>query len=160
MDNYNYDDNDDTRKTEAQSQSDPSGQPPIEPSMNPPQYNGYQQNYYQQNGQQFMYQMPTRKKDGLAIASLIFGILALLAGMTVWFGIIFAVVSIVCAIISKINYGYWDAKAVAGLSLGISGLVLALLMFFMVLNMLQNPEFVEQMNEIMQQYEQQYQQFQ
>ena len=108
MDDYNYDENDNTINQQPQQTPPPMQQP--------------QQPFYQMPPQ--MQPVPPRPKNGFATASLVFGILAAPGCMTVWFGIIF--------------------------------LILSLLLFWMVLVMLQNPEFMEQMNSIMQQYQQEY----
>ena len=140
MDDYNYDENDNTINQQPQQTPPPMQQP--------------QQPFYQMPPQ--MQPVPPRPKNGFATASLVFGILAAPGCMTVWFGIIFAVIAIVFAIISRINVGHFDGKSTAGLTLGMIFLILSLLLFWMVLVMLQNPEFMEQMNSIMQQYQQEY----
>jgi hypothetical protein len=85
---------------------------------------------------------------------MVFGILAMISGMTVWFGILFGVMAVVLGILSKVNHGYWDGRAIAGLALGIAGLVISLLMFFLALSMMSNPEFMQQMNDMLEQYQQ------
>ena len=134
MDEYNYDENDNTINQQPQ-------QTP--PQQTPPQMQQPQQPFYQMPPQ--MQPVPPKPKNGFGTASLVFGILAIPGCMTVWFGII-----------SRINIGHFDGKATAGLTLGIIFLILSLLLFWMVLVMLQNPEFMEQMNSIMQQYQQEY----
>ena len=163
MDNYNYDENDDTIKqqmSENQGNVEDSGQPEtggIQYRQMPP--GPYQTPYQQMPQQQYQppyRQMPPKQKNSFATASLVFGILAVLGTSTIWFGIIFSVAAIVCSIISKINTGKFDGKALAGLALGIVFLIFTLMLFFMVLTILQNPELLEQLQEMMQEYEQHY----
>ncbi|MGN0407595.1 MAG: DUF4190 domain-containing protein [Bacteroides sp.] len=183
MDNYNYDENDDTirqQMSENQGNVEDSGQPETggmqyqqtpqqqyqapyqqmpQQQYQPPYQQMPQQQYqppYQQMPQQQYRQMPPKQKNSFATASLVFGILAALGTSTVWFGIIFSVAAIVCSIISKINTGKFDGKAIAGLALGIVFLIFTLMLFFMVLTILQNPELLEQLQEMMQEYEQHY----
>ena len=175
MDNYNYDENDDTIKqqmSENQGNVEDSGQPetggmqyqqtPQQPYQAPYQQmpqQQYQPPYQQMPQQQYQppyQQMPPKQKNSFATASLVFGILAVLGTSTIWFGIIFSVAAIVCSIISKINTGKFDGKALAGLALGIVFLIFTLMLFFMVLTILQNPELLEQLQEMMQEYEQLY----
>lgn len=163
MDNYNYDENDDTIKqqmSENQGNVEDSGQPEtggMQYQQTPQQ--PYQAPYQQMPQQQYQppyRQMPPKQKNSFATASLVFGILAVLGTSTIWFGIIFSVAAIVCSIISKINTGKFDGKALAGLALGIVFLIFTLMLFFMVLTILQNPELLEQLQEMMQEYEQLY----
>lgn len=163
MDNYNYDENDDTIKqqmSENQGNVEDSGQPEtggMQYQQTPQQ--PYQAPYQQMPQQQYQppyQQMPPKQKNSFATASLVFGILAVLGTSTIWFGIIFSVAAIVCSIISKINTGKFDGKALAGLALGIVFLIFTLMLFFMVLTILQNPELLEQLQEMMQEYEQHY----
>ncbi|MDD6796701.1 MAG: DUF4190 domain-containing protein [Clostridia bacterium] len=163
MDNYNYDENDDTIKqqmSENQGNVEDSGQPEtggMQYQQTPQQ--PYQAPYQQMPQQQYQppyQQMPPKQKNSFATASLVFGILAVLGTSTIWFGIIFSVAAIVCSIISKINTGKFDGKALAGLALGIVFLIFTLMLFFMVLTILQNPELLEQLQEMMQEYEQLY----
>lgn len=161
MDDYNYDENDNTIKQqtpqqqESQQESQQAPQQQVPPQMSQQQTPPYmQQQFYHMPPQ--MQPAHPQPKNGFGTASLVFGILAIPGCMTVWFGIIFAVMAIVFAIISRINMGRFDGKTTAGLTLGILFLILSLLLFWMVLVMLQNPEFMEQMNSIMQQYQQEY----
>lgn len=163
MDNYNYGENDDTIKqqmSENQGNVEDSGQPEtggMQYQQTPQQ--PYQAPYQQMPQQQYQppyQQMPPKQKNSFATASLVFGILAVLGTSTIWFGIIFSVAAIVCSIISKINTGKFDGKALAGLALGIVFLIFTLMLFFMVLTILQNPELLEQLQEMMQEYEQLY----
>jgi len=111
-------------------------------------------NYNENDGGQSYTPAP---KNGFGTAALLFGISALFGSMTIWFGIIFGIAAIVCAAISRVNIGRFDAKSGAGLVLGIIFLIMSLLLFYMVLQLIQNPELLEQLNEMMQQYEIEYQ---
>lgn len=178
MDNYNYDENDnnlpetDEQHVSAQNNQDPYGtQQYAQNNQNPYQTQQHEQNIcYNGNGynngfnQQYgaygqvnpnYYAVP-RKKNPFGTASLVFGLLAMPGCYTVWFGIIFSIAAIVCAIISRINYGKFEGKSIAGLILGIMFLLFSLLLFFMVIMILENPELMEEFNRIMEEYEEYY----
>lgn len=65
-----------------------------------------------------------QKTHAFAIVSLITGIVSLICCCTGYFGIPFAVLSIVFAIVSRRHLGYFDSMTVVGLVLGIIGLII------------------------------------
>lgn len=93
-----------------------------------------------------------KNTDNLGLASLIFGILAVPALLTLWFGVIFAVAAIVLAILSRLNNGKFEGKAAAGLTIGIIILVIALMIFIAFLQLVSNPESVRQLIDYMREY--------
>lgn len=93
-----------------------------------------------------------KNTDNLGLASLIFGILAVPALITMWFGVIFAVAAIVLAILSRLNNGKFEGKAAAGLTIGIIILVIALMIFIAFLQMVSNPESIKQLVDYMREY--------
>ena len=58
-----------------------------------------------------------------SIVSLILSVISLLYGLSGFVGMVFGVAAIVFAIISRVHLGYFDAKSVIGLILGIVGIV-------------------------------------
>ncbi len=98
----------------------------------------------------------TPYKNRFATASIIFGILAIPASLTIWFGIIFSSAAITCAIVSKVNSGIFDGKAIAGLILGILFLLFTLSLFHMALAIIQDPEMMQQFNDMLEKYQQDY----
>jgi hypothetical protein len=111
---------------------------------NPYQNNPYQQPYYQQQ--------PV-KKDKLGFYSLIFAIIGCVFCMVYYVAIPCCVSAIVLAVLSRSRLGRFEGKAVAGLCLAISGLVLTLLCFVMMISMLQNPDLVNFMESYMNSYQ-------
>lgn len=101
-----------------------------------------------------MYRQPVliKKNDTFATISVIFGILSIFTVTTVWFSIIFSIIAIVCAIVSRVNAGRFEGRAIAGLALGIVFLIISLLIFFVALAMIQDPEFLEEINRMLEEY--------
>lgn len=88
------------------------------------------------------------RKDKIASASLICGILAIPGTLTVWFGIIFGISAITLSIISRLNNGKFRGNAAAGLTLGLVFVVISFMLFASMLQMLNDPEIVKSMNEL------------
>lgn len=107
---------------------------------------------YWQNGQP--YGQPPRRRNNLALASMIFGIFSLLTSCIPFIQFPLAVVSIVLVILSKKKQPL-DGFAIAGLVMGIISVVISILMtiywgyFFTLMN---DPEWIDMYNEIMQRY--------
>lgn len=98
------------------------------------------------------------KKTPLATASLIFAILSIFGSLTIWFGIMFSFAAIVLAILARVNYNSFNFKSLTGLIIGIMFFIFSMLMFFTMLSMLKNPEYVNMINEMLNQYYEQYEQ--
>ena len=96
--------------------------------------NGNNNNNYNNNGS------TQQRKDKIATASLICGILAIPGAFTVWLGVIFGIAAIALAIISRLNKGKFEGGAVAGITLGIVFVIISLMLFSVVLKMLSNPD--------------------
>ncbi len=98
----------------------PGGNPPPGNNQPPGGYGGY--------GQQPGYP-PAKQGSGLAIAALVVGILAVLSGITVLGGILLGLVAIVLGAIAsskaKKGTGGGRGMAIAGIVLGVLGLVIA-----------------------------------
>lgn len=63
------------------------------------------------------------RNRGFAIASMILGIFSILCCCFTYIGLIIGVLSIVFAVVSRVRMGYFDGMAIAGLVLGIIGVV-------------------------------------
>ncbi len=88
---------------------------------------------------------PEKRRNPLAIASLITGILSLLCIVVPYFGLPLAIAGIVTAILSRHQGGanYMSGMAVAGLVLSIVGLVMCAFLMIMIVYMVLNPEYLE-----------------
>ncbi len=62
-------------------------------------------------------------KRGFAVASLVLGILSIVCCCLSYAGFVMALLAVIFAVVSKTKMGYFDPLAVAGLVLGIIGLV-------------------------------------
>ena len=93
--------------------------------------------YYDENGnrssyspEDYAYKTVMRggrpKTMGWSLASLILGIASVSSGLFGWSGVIFGILAIVFSLLAKRNLGYFDGMAVAGIVLGIFGLVFAI----------------------------------
>ncbi|MBP3583035.1 MAG: DUF4190 domain-containing protein [Clostridia bacterium] len=94
--------------------------------------NGWQNNNQQnnQNGD-FIYKqiMEDKQKNRIwSVGSLVIGIFSVLCCCFEWPGLIFGVLAIVFAILSRKNLGYFDGLAIAGVILGIFGTVFSVFM--------------------------------
>ena len=79
-----------------------------------------------QNGTQYSYHAVMDVKSnnrGFAIASMVLGIVAIVCCCFYYVGLVAAVLAIVFSVISRVRMGYFDGFAVAGLIMGIIGLV-------------------------------------
>ena len=108
-------------------------------------YGSYGQNpypsYYQPSG-------PRTNVTAIDVVSLIFGTLSIVGIMTIFGGIICGIVAIVSSAISRVNKRKFNGCSIAGLITGINGIVFSVLLFVLVLYMMQDREFVEQIMEV------------
>jgi hypothetical protein len=111
------------------------------------------------NGGNFNYtpQPEQPQKDpghGLAIASLVLGILSILSCCCTYLAVILGVVGIVLAIISKSKSltGKMETMALIGMILSILGVVIAVAMIIWSLAFSQTPAYQEMMNQYMDMY--------
>lgn len=118
--------------------------------------NGWQNNNQQnnQNGD-FIYKqiMEDKQKNRIwSVGSLVIGIFSVLCCCFEWPGLIFGVLAIVFAILSRKNLGYFDGLAIAGVILGIFGTVFSV---FMILGgyFIESSEFYD---EFITEFEKQY----
>ena len=61
-----------------------------------------------------------------SVMSMIFGILSIICCCYGWLGLVLSVMSIAFAVVSRVNLKYFDGMAIAGLIIGIFGLVFSL----------------------------------
>ncbi|MBO5102285.1 MAG: DUF4190 domain-containing protein [Clostridia bacterium] len=118
--------------------------------------NGWQNNNQQnnQNGD-FIYKqiMEDKQKNRIwSVGSLVIGIFSVLCCCFEWPGLIFGVLAIVFAILSRKNLGYFDGLAIAGVILGIFGTVFSV---FMIISgyFIESSDFY---NEFITEFEKQY----
>ena len=88
---------------------------------------------------------------GLAVASLVVGIISILSCCCIYLAVILGVVGIVLAIISKSksSTGKMETMATIGMILSIIGLVLTIGYFVFGLVVMQTPKYQEMYNEIL-----------
>ncbi len=63
------------------------------------------------------------KSVGWSIVSLVLGVVSVCYGFIGWLGLIIGIVAIVFAVVSRVSLGYFNGMSVAGLILGIFGVV-------------------------------------
>lgn len=117
-----------------------------------PNPNNFDNNNPYYNPNNHYYKPPTTPKDNLALFSLILSIIGCITSMMYYISLPCTISAIVLAILSKNRIGRFEGKAVAGLCLGISGIVLTLFFFALMLSMLQNPDLINYMQEYMSVY--------
>lgn len=117
------------------------------------------QNYFNNNNPNPYYnpdsrntEPPAKPKDKLASFSLLLAIAGCVTSMMYYISLPCTISAIVLAVLSRSRVGRFEGKAVAGLCLGISGIVLTLFFFAMMLSILQNPDLVNYMQEYMSVY--------
>ena len=70
-----------------------------------------------------IFEKSKHKTLGWSVASLTFGIISVLCCFFGWVGLIFGIVAVILSVISRISLGFFDGMSVAGLILGIFGIV-------------------------------------
>ena len=95
---------------------------------------------------------PAKPKDKLATFSLILAIAGCVTSIVYYISLPCTISAIVLAILSRSRIGRFEGKAVAGLCLGISGIVLMLFFFVMMLSILHDPSLINYMQEYMSVY--------
>lgn len=106
------------------------------------------------DGSDYLFKMVTpngrRKTYGWSLASMISGILSVICCCTGYAGIVFGVLAIIFAVISRRNLGYFDGMSVAGLVLGIIGFVLGIAVIVATYTL--DDEFFEEYNKYLEDY--------
>lgn len=108
-------------------------------------YNNYD-NFNQNNG------YPPQERRGMAIASLILGIIAIPAGCCGYLGAIAGIVAVFLGIFSKGAAPRHSGKAVAGIITGAVGAVFAIVMTILSLRLMSDPDFMAQYKELIEFY--------
>ena len=75
------------------------------------------------------------KTLGWSVASLVMGIVSLFTCLFGWASIVFGVIAIAFALISRFSLGYFDGKSIIGLILGIFGTVFGASMIIFIYSM-------------------------
>lgn len=119
--------------------------------------NNYGPNGYGPNNQNYWQpeQQPPKKNNGLAIASMIIGIFALLSCCIPLIQFPLAVAAIVLAILSKKKKPF-SGFAIAGLIMGIIAIVISILMTFYwgyVFTVMNDPELLEMYSDLLNSYQ-------
>ncbi|MBQ9070535.1 MAG: DUF4190 domain-containing protein [Clostridia bacterium] len=65
----------------------------------------------------------SKKTMGWSVASLVLGIVSVLCCCLGWVGLLMGALAIVFAVVSRVSLGYFDGMSIAGLILGIFGVV-------------------------------------
>lgn len=139
-------------------QQDPYQQSPYQqpgqqnPYQQPYQQSPYQQTQYQQSSYQ---QIPPKQSNGMALASMIMGIFALLTCCIPFIQFPLAVIAIVLVILSKKGRPF-HGFAIAGLVMAIISVIVSIGMTFYwgyVIKLMNDPEFMSMYNEIMEMYQ-------
>ncbi|MCI9360781.1 MAG: DUF4190 domain-containing protein [Hungatella sp.] len=120
--------------------------------QSPYQQSPYQQNQYQQNSYQ---QIQPKQSNGMALASMIMGIFALLTCCIPFIQFPLAVIAIVLVILSKKGRPF-HGFAIAGLVMAIISVLVSIGMTFYwgyVIKLMNDPEFMSMYNEIMEMYQ-------
>ena len=98
--------------------------------MNEDWNNQYQQN--NNNEQEYAFQTLTRngrpKTLGWSVASMVVGIVSVVCCCFGWSGIVLGIGAVLLSIVSRKTLGYFDGMSIAGLVLGIFGLVFGIAM--------------------------------
>ncbi len=145
------------RQQDPYQQQNPYQQPGQYQQQNPYQQSPYQQSPYQQNQyQQNSYQqIQPKQSNGMALASMIMGIFALLTCCIPFIQFPLAVIAIVLVILSKKGRPF-HGFAIAGLVMAIISVLVSIGMTFYwgyVIKLMNDPEFMSMYNEIMEMYQ-------
>lgn len=108
-------------------------QPGYDPYAQNAQYQQYMQNQYGGG----MYSVPVKASEGLATASLVMGILALISGITVYPPILFGILGLIFGIVYKCKHNpNGNGKAVAGIVCSSIAIAFVILMIVAVFAMM------------------------
>lgn len=139
-----YDQPNNARYGYPQQGYDPYAQPRqgCDPYAQNPQYQQYVQNQYGGG----VYSYPVKANEGLATASLVMGILALVSGITVYPPILFGILGLIFGIIYKCKHNpNGNGKAVAGIVCSSIAIVFVILMVVAVFAMM--PQIIATLKE-------------
>ncbi|MGI5990135.1 MAG: DUF4190 domain-containing protein [Lachnospiraceae bacterium] len=122
--------------------------------MNDYDQRNYNQQNYDQNSDYYQNYHPDNRssKDKMAVASLIFGIIGFLGMSFLLPGVICGIIAAVLAGASRYNSGRWYGSSIAGMVLGIIAVIGTFVMLHMTLQVLSDPDLMNQLNQMMQMY--------
>ena len=83
------------------------------------------------------------RSRGWSVASMVLGILSVLCCCLTYGGLVMGLLSIVFAVVSRRNLGYFDGMAIAGLVIGIIGTVFGVMTVISEIYLTANPELLE-----------------
>lgn len=114
--------------------------------------NGYNYNH-DNNFNNFNRNNYPQERRGMAIASLILGILSIPAGCcTGYMGPLLGIIAVFLGIFSKGTAPVRSGKAIAGIITGAVGAIIGIIMFIMAIYLMGDPEFMAQYEELMEFY--------
>ncbi len=112
-----------------------------DPYSQSPNYANYMQNQYGGG----VYAAPVKAPEGMATASLVMGILAIVSFITVYLPPVFAILGIVFGCIHKSkHYPNGNGKATAGIVCSVIGLLMIIGIIALGLSLMSNPEVMQQ----------------
>lgn len=103
-------------------------------------------NYNQGNG------YPPQDRKGMAIASLILGIISIPLGCCAYLGVIPGIIAVFLGIFSKGAASRHSSKAIAGIITGAVGAVFGIIMTILSLKLMADPNFMAQYKELVEFY--------
>ena len=103
-------------------------------------------NYNQGNG------YPPQDRKGMAIASLILGIISIPLGCCAYLGVIPVIIAVFLGIFSKGAAPRHSSKAIAGIITGAVGAVFGIIMTILSLKLMADPDFMAQYKELVEFY--------
>lgn len=158
MDEFNQNNPQENTNTTGEQQNPVQGDPHAQQNVaqNDPyaQQNYTQPNYYQQpQADPYSYQQPEKPKQGMAIASLVFGILSLVLFCVPFLPVVLAIVALILGIIPLIKKTGGKGLAIAGVICGGIGLVWGVYMAISMIVVMSDPNFTNIWDSMMQQYQ-------
>lgn len=93
------------------------------------------------------------KTRAWSVAALVLGIVSILCCCLWYFGLVAGILAILFTVISRKTLGYFDGLSIGGLITAIFGIIFSGLMGIGTLMLLNNPEYMETYEQLMEEYE-------
>jgi hypothetical protein len=95
-------------------------------------FKSYERGYYEKEPIRYeeIFDLSRPKSRGFSVASMVFGIISVICCCTGWVGVFCAALAIVFAVVSRKTLRYFDGMSIAGLVLGIFGLVMGVMIIW------------------------------